>query len=100
MKHADLVALDRLEPLLQALRALPPARPPLREKQRGVFYRGPQAFLHFHTDPAGLFADLRSAGGRGFERFPVATAAQQQALLQAATMALERPPSRPTGPPP
>lgn len=68
MKHAGATALDRLEPLLAALRALPG----LKEKARGVFYRGGRAFLHFHEDPAGLIADLRLAGP-DFERFRVET---------------------------
>jgi hypothetical protein len=58
MKHAGSLALDQLEPLLAAIRALPG----LKEKGRGVFYRGGKAFLHFHEDPAGLFADVRLAG--------------------------------------
>ncbi len=64
MKHARAEALDRLEPLLQRLRALPS----LREKARGVFYLRSKAFLHFHEDPAGLFADIREPGGAEFQR--------------------------------
>ena len=60
-------ALDALEPLLAELRALPG----LVEKSRGVFYRGSRAFLHFHEDPRGLFADLRDAEGRDFDRIDV-----------------------------
>ena len=80
MKHADADALDRLEDLLQALRSEPGAAA-LREKQRGVFYHAGKAFLHFHTDPVGLFADLRT--GAAFERFLVDTPLQRQALLAA-----------------
>jgi hypothetical protein len=52
----------------------------LREKSRGVFYRGSRAWLHFHEDPAGLFADVRV--GQGFERFPVNTTAEQLAVIE------------------
>lgn len=76
MKHAGPAALDRLEPLLATVRALPG----LKEKGRGVFYRGGKAFLHFHEDPAGLFADLRLAGP-DFERFRVETAGEREAFL-------------------
>ena len=75
MRHARAQALDRLEPLLTALRALPG----LRETSRGVFYRKSSAFLHFHEDPAGLFADIRGADG-AFERYRVETREEQQAL--------------------
>jgi hypothetical protein len=67
VKHAGPAALDRLEPLIGRLRAFAA----LREKSRGVFYRGSRAFLHFHEDPAGLFADVRTADGSDFERLKV-----------------------------
>ena len=63
MKHAGSAALDQLGPLLQALRA----RAGLTEKKRGVFYRGSRAFIHFHEDPRGTFADVRAESGE-FER--------------------------------
>jgi hypothetical protein len=75
MKHATSVALDGLEPLLEKIRVLDG----LTEKKRGVFYRGRSAFLHFHEDPAGFFADVRT--GPEWVRFPVTTAAQRRALL-------------------
>ena len=78
MKHAGQAALDQLEPTLAALRALPG----LTEKGRGVFYRKSRAFLHFHEDPKGLFADLRDTAGRDFERFDVT---QSSETLLAAT---------------
>lgn len=80
MKHATATALDRLEPLLATLRALPT----LKETSRGVFYRRGKAFLHFHEDPEGLFADVRDPGGAGFDRIDVTREAGRRDLLAAA----------------
>jgi hypothetical protein len=85
MKHAGEAALDRLEPLLTSLRAMPA----LREKSRGAFYRGSRAFVHFHEDESGLFADVRF--GDDFERIDVTTAAKQQSLVRRIRQTL-RPP--------
>jgi hypothetical protein len=76
MKHAGLEALTKLERLLAEIRKYPA----LREKKPGTFYRGAVAFLHFHEDPAGLFADLKV--DRAFERSPVNTPAEHAALLR------------------
>lgn len=75
MKHASPPTLDELEPLLAALRPLDG----IAERKRGVFYRKSSAFLHFHEDPAGIFADLKV--GREFERFRVSTAKERRAFL-------------------
>ena len=77
MKHATDRALDLLEPLLGEIRG----RPGLVERKRGVFYLRSRAFLHFHEDPAGVFADLRS--GADFERMRVSTAGERGAFLRA-----------------
>lgn len=77
MKHAGDAALDALEDLLQRLRAVDG----LTEKKRGLFYRKSAAFLHFHEDPAGLFADVRA--GDDWKRFPVNSRAERQAFLAA-----------------
>ncbi len=77
MKHAGAAFLAALAGLLAALRT----RPGLVERRPGIFYRGGRAFLHFHEDPAGLFADLRD--GADWVRFPVDAPAQQTALLAA-----------------
>ena len=82
MKHAGPEALDQLEALLAKLRELPE----LREKSRGAFYRGSRAFLHFHEDPAGLFADVRFEDD--FERLGVTTTKEQDALLRRVRSAL------------
>lgn len=76
MKHAGAQALDRLEPLLARLRGFDA----LKERSRGVFYFKSRAFLHFHEDPAGLFADIRAATG-DFERLKVDDPAGQGTLL-------------------
>jgi hypothetical protein len=78
VKHAGASALDQLEPLLAQLRAIAD----LKERSRGVFYRKGKAHLHFHEDPAGLFADLRQ--GKDFVRFDVTQAKGRKALLAAA----------------
>src|SRR5262249_17363631 len=75
MRHAGADALSRLSPLLDRLRA----SDCLRERSPGVFYRKGRAFVHFHEDPAGLFADLRGAGD--FDRFPVNSARERNAFL-------------------
>jgi hypothetical protein len=75
MKHARADALDMIEPLLAEIRTVPG----LVEKTRGVFYRKSQAFLHFHEDPSGLHADVRT--GDEFERFRAETVSEREALL-------------------
>ena len=79
MKHASQTALDALEPLLAELRGLPG----LVEKSRGVFYRKSKAFLHFHEDPKGLFADVRDAEGHDFDRMDVTEEPGRRALMAA-----------------
>lgn len=76
MKHAGPAALDQLDDLLAKIRA----HAELREKSRGTFYRKSNAFLHFHEDPDGLFADLKVAGD--FRRFRVSTQAERTAFLR------------------
>jgi N-acetylglutamate synthase-like GNAT family acetyltransferase len=80
MRHARDADLDRLEDLLAQLRTLPG----LVEKKRGVFYRRSRAFLHFHEDPKGLFADI----GDPDERIDVTEAAGRAVLMAAARQRL------------
>ncbi len=75
MKHVSRAGLDELEDLLRELRSVDG----LKEKTRGVFYRGSRAFLHFHEDPSGLYADVRVDAG--FERFRVTTKAERKRLV-------------------
>ena len=65
VKHADAASLAALSDLIEILRK----RGALVEKRLGIFYTRGRAFLHFHQDPAGLFADLRDGGD--WQRFPV-----------------------------
>jgi len=83
MKHADSNALKQLEPLLEELRQ---RIPPLKEKQPGIFYCKAIAFLHFHQDPLGIFADLKV--DRAWVRYPVNENRDWVALLKAVDAAL------------
>ena len=85
MKHAGPEALDALEPILQKVRRLEG----LKEKNRGTFYRGSNAFLHFHEDPAGMFADLKLRGE--FVRFRVSTNAEIATMLREARREINSP---------
>jgi hypothetical protein len=76
MKHAGKEALDGLEDVLAAVRRH--AR--LKERTRGVFYLGGSAFLHFHEDPAGPFADLKVEGR--WKRLRVATKSERAAFVR------------------
>jgi hypothetical protein len=82
VKHASLDALKHLESLLLELRKFPD----LRERSLGIFYRKSKPFLHFHEDPAGLFADLRIS--EEFERFPVNSASERGTLIKTIERAL------------
>ena len=76
MKHAGEATLNLVEPVLAELRPLEG----IRERKRGLFYRGAQAFLHFHEDPLGVFADVRAEGS--WLRLPVKTASELHNLVR------------------
>jgi hypothetical protein len=78
MRHPRENELDPLEPLLTKLRGLDG----LVERNPGVFYRRSKAFLHFHVDGDGFFADVR-LDGKEFDRMRVTTKADQRALISA-----------------
>jgi hypothetical protein len=78
VRHVNDQDLDELEPLLGSIRAFGV----LKEKKRGTFYRGQKAFLHFHADPSGVYADLRTDPTVDFERRRVTTKAERDALLR------------------
>jgi len=84
VKHAGPASLASIESLLAALRALPG----LTERRPGIFYRGSVAFLHFHEDPAGLFADLKQGGAVVRQR--VVTASERRELVASARATLEK----------
>ncbi|GAB4473181.1 MAG: hypothetical protein OHK0037_33490 [Elainellaceae cyanobacterium] len=85
MKHASPETLTQISSLLEHVRQ----HAGLRERKLGTFYRKSAAFLHFHEDPAGIFADVR--GFQDWERFPVNTPAQQQQLLDRVAELLQVP---------
>ena len=83
MKHAGPEALDALADFIAAVRARG-----LTEPRPGIFYRKGKAWLHFHEDKAGLFADIRL--GAEWERFRVSDAAEQANLLRLIDRSLAR----------
>jgi hypothetical protein len=82
MRHATAATLHALEPLLEAIRGLPG----LVERKRGTFYRKSKAFLHFHEDSAGIFADVKLADD--FVRLRAQTRAERRELLRRIRAAL------------
>ena len=78
MRHITRERLEELGPLLERLRRIDE----LTEKRPGGFSVKSRAFLHFHEDPAGLFADVRLDGSE-FTRMPVSDPAEQDALIAA-----------------
>jgi hypothetical protein len=76
MKHASAAILRQIEGVLAELRTLEG----LKEKSPGAFYRNGSAFLHFHEDPAGIFADLKVEGD--WKRRAINNRATQAALLR------------------
>ena len=84
MKHAGAATLSLLDPLLTEIRK----RPLLREKSRGAFYCKSKAFLHFHEDAAGIFADVKLDFVE-FTRMRATTESEQRALLKKIDQSLE-----------
>ena len=81
MRHARVEDLEPLTELLSRLRTIDG----LTERSPGIFYRRSTGFLHFHADPAGMFADLKVDGE--FVRSRVSTVREQRAFLAAARRA-------------
>ena len=77
MRHATEGTLDQIDAaLLQRIREVDG----LVEKKRGIWYRKSKAFLHFHEDPAGVFADVKIDGA--FQRFPVNSLREKRELVR------------------
>jgi len=86
MARADAEALRPLLPLLRQLREIKG----VKEMQPGVFHARREAFIHFHVEGGVLHADLKKAGGSGFDRFPLATPAEQRKLVDEARLRARR----------
>ncbi len=86
MARADADALRVLQPLLRQLRDIKG----VKETQPGTFHARRDAFLHFHDEAGVLHADLKKPGGAGFDRFPLATAADQRKLVDEAKLRARR----------
>jgi hypothetical protein len=82
VKHAGPTALAALAPLLAEVRDIAPGViSGVTERRPGTFYARGQALLHFHEDPAGLFADLKVDGD--WQRFAVNRPAERATFLAA-----------------
>jgi len=77
VRHASPAGLERISDLLAELRSVDG----LVERTPGVFYRRSRAFLHFHEDPKGMFADVRLAGD-DFTRLRVTSRSERASLLR------------------
>lgn len=75
VRHAGVQALAQLVPLLIDLRAIEW----LAERKPGIFYKGGQAWLHFHEDGSDLFADLKVDGD--WQRYRVNSQNECERLL-------------------
>lgn len=74
MKHASVTALEPLADLLSEIRTHG-----VKEPSPGVFYRKGKAWIHFHEDDTGLFADIKA--GSEWRRFRVSEPAERAGFL-------------------
>jgi hypothetical protein len=81
MKHAGPEALNALSDLIIAIQSRG-----VKQRRPGVFYRSGKAWMHFHEDGAGLFADIRV--GAEWQRFLVSSADERATFLALADGAL------------
>jgi hypothetical protein len=87
MMHASEKTLLNYSALLASLRKIEG----LNEKRPGVFYRKSKAFLHFHEDSTGLYADLRLNVDEEFARTRVESRAEQSTFIATIRTALTAP---------
>jgi len=85
MKHAGPTTLAALDSLLRHVRE----HPSLIERTPGSFYRKSNAYLHFHEDPSGIYADVK-LNGTGFTRVRATTPQEQAHLLSLIVESLKR----------
>jgi hypothetical protein len=85
VKHAGQATLASLEPLLQKLRK----QTSLVERTPGSFYRKSKAYLHFHHDPSGIYADVKLDFAE-FTRIRATTPDEQARLLSLIGESLKR----------
>ena len=86
MARAGAEALRTLQPLLRQLREIKG----VKEMQPGVFHARRDAFIQFHDEGGVLHADLKKPGGSGFDRFPLASPADQRKLVDEAKLRARR----------
>ncbi len=83
MQHATSETLESIDALLRQLRG----RQQLIERTPGCFYFKSKAFLHFHDDPSGIYADLKRDTA-GFSRMRCTSREEQSKLIQCVDRAL------------
>ena len=77
MAAVDPATLHALLPLLRQLRDIKG----VRVARPGVFQLRGNLFLQFQVDAGVAVAELKKAGGSGFERYALETAVQQRRLI-------------------
>src|SRR5258708_32090566 len=85
VKHAGRQALAALAPMLRKVRE----HVSLIERAPGTFYRKSRAFLHFHEDPSGIYADVKLDGAI-FTKLRAKTPQEQGHLLMLIDEALRK----------
>jgi uncharacterized protein (TIGR00251 family) len=83
MKHVSANTLAALEPLLRRVRQ----HSALTERTRGSFYRKSTAYLHFHEDFSGVYADVKLSSDE-FTRVRATTPQEQEHLLSLVAQSL------------
>jgi hypothetical protein len=77
MAAADSPTLQALLPLLRQLRDIKG----LREARPGVFQLRGNPFIQFQLEAGVPVAEMKKAGGSGFDRYSLETAVQQRKLI-------------------
>jgi hypothetical protein len=77
MPRPDDETLKTLLPLLRLLREIKG----VKEARPGAFTVRGAAFIDLQAEAGAVWAQLRKAGGSGFDRYPLATAPEQRKLV-------------------
>jgi hypothetical protein len=80
---------ESLRPLLPVLRQLREIKG-IKEMKPGVFMARRDAFIQFQVDSGVVYAEMKKAGGAGWDRFTLATPADQRKLVDEAKLRARR----------